>query len=151
MAYNMAANATDDCEFLQQAVSSWLSSVAIVSDDYVKIGDYKLVEDVYVLWAEIRPVRCDWQRNDGVITNCDLFDVEMPGIALACDFWNSSMRDSSNGVTNNYLANQIGIRTGAALDLEKSTWSISAFDGSIEENMFYVRSVFNECHSVSLA
>ncbi|GAX12010.1 hypothetical protein FisN_8Lh104 [Fistulifera solaris] len=151
MAYNIAANSTDDCEFLQHAVSSWLSSVAIVSDSYVKTGNYKLVEDVYVLWAEMRPVRCDWQRNDGVITKCDLFDVKVPGIALACDLWNSTMRDSPDGVTNNYLASQIGIRTGEALDLEKRKWGMSDFYGSIEEDEFYVRSVFNESHAVALA
>ena len=152
MAYNLAANSTDDCAFLQQATMAWLSSFAIVSDNYVKTGSYEHMEDIYVLWAEVRPVRCDWQRSDGVITNCDyLYAGEMPGLTVACDFWRSVTRDSPDDISDNFLAKQIGIRTGEALDLDKSSRSLSGFDGSVEETTFYVRSVFNESHAVSLA
>lgn len=151
MAYNLASNSTEDCEFLQDATRSWLSSFAIVSDDYLKPNNDRLVEDVYVLWAEIHPVRCDWQRNDGVITNCDLYAEDIPGLAVACDFWGFNTLDSPHGITDNYLAKQTGIRTGEALDLEKSSWGLSNFDGPPEETAFYVRSVFNESHAVSAA
>lgn len=151
MSYNLAANSTNDCDFLQQAASSWLSSVAIIGDNYVKTKNYEPVEDVYVIWAQIRPVRCDWQRNDGVITNCDLFAEQKPGLAVACNFWSSSARVSPDDVSQNDLADEIGIRTGEALDLKKSSWGLSDFDGSNEETTFYVRSIFNESHAVSLA
>lgn len=151
MAYNLAANSTDDCDFLQQAVSSWLSSVGIVNDNYVKTENYRLVEDVYVLWAEVHPVRCDWQRSDGAITNCDLYAGEIPGLSIACDFWNYSTHDSPDDISDNFLAKKIGIRTGEALDLDKSVWSLSDFDGTGGETSFYVRTVFNESHAVSLA
>lgn len=151
MSYNIAANSTDDCDFLQQAVGSWLSSVAIVGDNYVKTKNYDPVKDVYVLWAEIRPVRCYWQRSDGVITNCDLYAEKNPRLAVACNFWNLSAQVSPDSVTDKYLANVMGIRPGEAMDLGKSSMLFSDFDGIVEETSFYVRSVFNESHAVSLA
>lgn len=68
-ANNVASNTTDDCEYLFNAVQSWVYSAMTIQTNSKVIGD---AGDIHLLWAQLLPVRCIWQRNNGVISACDL-------------------------------------------------------------------------------
>jgi len=87
-AHNLVAptNSTDDCAYLESAVNSWLQMAAAEQP----ASSLQKADHPYVLWAQLLPVRCDFQRDDGVITVCTgqsfdgAWETDLPE---ACEVW----------------------------------------------------------------
>ena len=93
-ANNIAAPSEEDCDFLQAAVDSFLK-LAIVPQPASFVPSQ---EDAYVLWAQVLPKRCAWQRDDGVITSCLEDSPLYNSDSSTCNIWNAthSLLDSDD-------------------------------------------------------
>ena len=143
-ANNVASNTTDDCEYLFNAVQSWVYSAMTIQTNSKVIGD---AGDIHLLWAQLLPVRCIWQRNNGVISACDLLRGP-PTIGSFCEYWNET---TTSNPSKEYFAESIGVRPGGILDVAFSTTAPSGFLDNVTVSEFYVRAVYNESHSIALA
>jgi hypothetical protein len=138
-ANNLSANNTDLCDYLMDAVSAWLKGSTTEQIDYTIESSTQT--DVFVLWAQLLPVRCPWQREDGVITWCDpsLYDQY-----AACSFWNETKPPLPDLATPEYFADVLGERVGGILSIVISTVAYADFY-SLESNQTYqVRVIVDE-------
>jgi len=87
-ANNVQALDTEDCDYLKSAVDSWLS-IAMVPQPESFVKSH---EDTFVLWAQVLPVRCDWQREDGIITHCDNSTLFEQGHKDVCELWDDTLQ-----------------------------------------------------------
>lgn len=139
---NVASNSTADCEFLYFAVQSWLRSTALVqtSSGIVARRNY------LVLWAQLLPVRCGWQRKDGVITVCD---IERPAsLDSACDFWEGTLEKDPTDVTVEYFANNT--RPEGIIEIISQTSAPADFADGQTDALFKIRALFDESHVIEL-
>jgi hypothetical protein len=90
-ANNVQALDTEDCDYLKSAVDSWLS-IAMVPQPESFVKSH---EDTFVLWAQVLPVRCDWQREDGIITHCDNSTLFEQGHKDVCELWDDTLQRGS--------------------------------------------------------
>ena len=119
-----------DCEYLQNAIESWLN-IAIVDQPGTtsiiqpKGGIERNETYTYVLWAQVLPVRCPFQNETGTITSCtdnNNFTADHPA---TCNIWNTLQPDASIIATTidndkrgaydpigNYFAQKLGLRSG---------------------------------------
>jgi hypothetical protein len=144
-AHNLEAptNSTDDCAYLENAVNSWLKMAAIPH----AASPLQNTEDTYVLWAQLLPVRCDFQRDDGVITFCegrifeDSWDAAVPE---TCAVWDSYQPSWSMGTMASQFSKALTIRSQGIrrIDREVSFGDLSIFRTSV---------VYNENPTVSLS
>eukprot|EP00980_Cylindrotheca_fusiformis_P021686 scaffold8529_cov137-Cylindrotheca_fusiformis.AAC.16 len=83
-ANNIQANTVEnECDYLESVVDSWLN-VAVLPQPS-SFASYQ--EDLFVLWAQLLPKRCDWQRNDGIITVCSEDRLLSEKYRHTCDQW----------------------------------------------------------------
>lgn len=87
-ANNALAQSKEDCDYLKSAVESWLSIAMVPQpESFVQAHD-----DTFVLWAQVLPVRCDWQREDGIITYCDNSTLFAQGHKEVCALWDDTLQ-----------------------------------------------------------
>jgi hypothetical protein len=141
---NVASNATDDCEYLYKAVQSWLYSSATIQTFYEVID--KGERDAHLLWAQVLPVRCNWQRANGVITTCD--SIRSPTIDSICAYWDNTM---TTYPSKENFAETLGNRPGEILDVSLQSFAPSNFVNNETLSEFYVRALYNEAHPIALA
>jgi hypothetical protein len=105
--------------------------------------------DVTVLWAQVLPVRCDWQQPDGIITTCD--DVQHYSEA-ACKIWSLNPPDSSEVDLKSYLADALDIRRGSITAYSRSGYRPADFYSSVSSNQeFQVKVLVNETSTIANA
>ncbi len=143
------ANVTS-CEFLQQTIEAWLDVGANVQNP---VPQYDVTQ--YVLWAQLLPVRCDFQDESGVITKCTN-ETSFSGSYFpnkTCDVWDLAPPDP-NDATPEYYANLTGIRVGgiteyAAMDTALLTFALDGNSSIFPNTTFSVRLLVNENHAIS--
>ena len=131
------ANASDStCHFFENSVKSFISA-NLEKRVVMNFGLEKT--NVYLLWARVLPVRCDWQGEDGVVTVCsDGLPQEV------CNVWSEANANS----TPSSFAEKLDLRVGTIVTHSNA----SHFDSdslSQKEDMFNVTAMFNEEHSVT--
>lgn len=98
-----------DCAYLKTAVQSWLKMAAVPQPASL----FDNVEDTYILWAQLLPVRCDFQREDGVITFCSsqgengLLTQAAPS---TCVVWDEHSPATPQDATEDYFAEELSLR-----------------------------------------
>jgi hypothetical protein len=126
------------CAFLKDTIYTFLDLGAIAQ------SKVQHIDPTFLLWAQLLPVRCDFQGSDGVITTCadDLsFDSQV------CNVWNMAPEDPSDA-TSEYYADALGIRVGGIT--EYSPIYTTPSSSTIAPNTtFTVRALLNENHVVS--
>jgi len=140
------ANVTS-CDFLEDTIQAWLDVGANVQN---KVPQYNVTQ--FVLWAQLLPVRCDFQRPDGVITFC-ANDTAYTYPRESCILWEAAPPDPSNA-TSAYFADFLGIRIGGITEYtESETETLTiAVDGNFSaypNETFSVRLLANENHAVA--
>jgi hypothetical protein len=145
-ANNVISNKTEDCAYLFSAVQSWLRSATVAHNDFRVIDDPNRM--IYLAWAQLLPVRCDWQRSDGVITYCPLgYSVtESP----LCIYWSVTAVDSIVDATPEYFADNLGVRAGAMVEIVSQEIALAGFEDGANTADFYVRAIFNESETIAL-
>jgi hypothetical protein len=139
-ANNLASNSTSACDYLQNAVDAWLRGTSS-EGNATSLFDTTRSSEAYVLWAQLLPARCDWQRGDGVITWCSSCVAAM---CEPCEFWNSTMVSPPNA-TPDYFADVLGVRVGGIVELDMDanvSWS--------DEN-YSVRVIFDETATLTFS
>ena len=140
-ANNLDANTTDQCEYLHSAVGAWLSAVSV---NYAK--QRYLIEadstEVSVVWAQLLPVRCSWQRDDGVITDCESFPIQND---YACRVWEDA--PGPDIATREYFAEELNIRVGALQEYSSNALADFGTSGNLTE--FRVESINDLSESVA--
>lgn len=119
-AHNLAApsGSDEDCAYLRSSVESWVHMAAKAQP-----ASLFEVEDTYILWAQILPVRCDFQRDDGVITFCDdQAEVSLhsatPG---TCMVWDDHGPASPDDASPDYFAEQFSLRVEGIRKISQET------------------------------
>jgi hypothetical protein len=144
---NIESNTTEDCEYLYIAVQSWLYASATIQARFEVVDDG--VSDAHLLWAQLLPVRCIWQRNDGIITTSDFCGTSsFSSISSICGFW-----DETNvpNPSKQYFANSLDARPGGIVDIVRSAIFPVSFLQNETQVEFYVRAIYNESHPIALA
>lgn len=153
---NIAANTTGDldCAYLKNAVQSWLRGSSAEHSSF-DIYSASRNDDVFVLWAQLLPVRCAWQseypyrEEDGVITHCRL---QLLRNYEPCKVWRATSPETPEEATAEYFADTMGIRVGGIRDMELRNYSIPAiFNGSLSNETFHVRVIYDENSTLSFA
>lgn len=141
---NLAAVAgVSDCDYLQLAIESWLN-MAIIPQPPDVLSD---VETTFVLWAQILPVRCPFQDDDGVITSCagrlSNFRENYP---KTCQIWDALAPASPEFANADYFASALNLRpSGIATYSNYAGGNFDAVDG------FNVTVIYNNNPSIALA
>lgn len=149
-ANNIVSNTTNECQFLQQSVSAWLRTSAKVHVSYGLIRDEE--DLIYAVWGQLLPVRCEWQRSDGVITTCpeELSELDI------CQQWsdtgvrNDTSPDDTGWATVDYFADALGVRGGGLRDFQLNTTASADFGDGLTEVPYYVKVIYNQNHTVAL-
>lgn len=149
---NVVSNTTSDCDYLRNSVTSWLLTVVNVHNR-INI-DEPNNPNLAVLWAQVLPVRCDWQRPDGVITFCgdEFFDDKFP----ACSLWKETMPTNPDDASPQYFARVLGVRPGELTEYIDRQLAPAFFNYSVANadetgvHDFYVRAIFNDSSTVAL-
>lgn len=141
--YNMAANTntTEDCEFLESAVRSWALASSTVSTSY-PVYDSP-VEETFLLYARLTPIRCDFLEPDGVVTICPPNATQS-----VCSVWKDIIPEEIELATPSYFADTTGLRRGGISEFLASNQGVST---SFGVNHFEVYAIFNETHTVAYA
>lgn len=127
---NNLASSSDSsygCEYLRSATFAWLQAMALEGKT-----------SAYLLWAQILPVRCGFQGEDGVVTAavCSsslYFENRSATTKKLCDVWSSGSTPAS-------FASKLGIRTGEILNV--------VFNDTMQDSSFVVKTMFNESYTV---
>lgn len=114
-ANNVAAptNSSEDCTYLKSSIQSWLKMAAVPQPASL-LAD---TEDTYVLWAQLLPKRCSFQREDGVITFCEGRENEDEDASLGetaadtCLVWDVYRPATPDDATPDYFAQQLSLRS----------------------------------------
>jgi hypothetical protein len=109
-AQNLAApsSSEEDCSYLKTSVQSWLRMATTPQP----ASRFANVEDTFVLWAQVLPVRCDFQRADGVITFCSYQgDAIVARSASACAVWDDNSPPTPEDATEDYFAQELSLRS----------------------------------------
>lgn len=160
-ANNAQAMEMDDCDFLKSAVDSWLNMAMVPQPE--SFG--KAHEDTFVIWAQVLPVRCDWQREDGIITYCDDSTNFMQGHKEVCDLWEDTLQwgmisDSQEGwglegkvdAVRSHLAEELNLRMPAIQwKCFQGAESAPCSAVSSSESQFNVTVFYNNNPTVSMA
>jgi hypothetical protein len=161
-ANNLAAPAQDDCDYLESAVKSWIN-VAVRPQPASLVSSH---EDTFVLWAQLLPVRCDFQKPDGVITFCEGNDSLLNSDEEACIVWDAHAPDLSElnatcwGEPSSekcleedleeYFANALNIRVGGIRSIRPRAGYLVPYSDLAEFTDYDVTVVYNENPTVSL-
>jgi hypothetical protein len=143
-ANNLVANSTTECDYLHNAVESWIQGTSGEEHDYSLLGKWRNV-DSYVLWAQLLPIRCDWQREDGIITWC----TECIGnMCETCSFWNRTIVPPSEA-TPNYFANVLGVRVGGIVAYQLQNVTAMFAQGSVSNQSYSVKVIVDETDTLT--
>jgi hypothetical protein len=145
-ANNLASNSTSACDYLQNAVQAWLLGTASEGNDS-SLVDTTRNSEAYVLWAQLLPVRCDWQRNDGIITWCDSCEENMCG---PCDFWNNTIVPPSNA-TPGYFADVLGVRVGGIVEFDIENSAPMLDRGLLTNQVYSVTVIVDETDTLAFS
>jgi hypothetical protein len=145
-ANNLISNTTDDCDYLKEAVQAWFKSATVVQASIEVINDAS--GQVLVQWAQLLPVRCDWQSENGVLTVCrsDSAVTEGP----ACAYWADTETVRTADATPEYFAEALGVRAGGLVEIVYQEMAPADFNDGATTAEFYVRAVFNESDTIAL-
>lgn len=159
----MQANATDnECDYLKSVVDSWLN-VAVVPQPTSFVPSQ---EDTFVLWAQLLPIRCDWQRDDGVITFCSDDSPLIESYGHTCDNWmdlidlgmhsvehiDTSSCDDISGPIKMELANELNIRpSGIKSTCLMGVEMVPCYQDGMVPSNFNVTVFYNHNPTISLA
>jgi hypothetical protein len=136
----------DDCAYLESSVQSWLQMAAVPQPASM----FENTEDTYVLWAQLLPVRCDFQREDGVITFCDGQAVEDylgSDIANTCVVWDEYSPSTADEATSDYFAQQLSLRSEGIRQVFRDT---KVHDAAPYVLAFEITVVYNYNPTISL-
>jgi hypothetical protein len=134
-ANNIAAQ--DDCSYLESAIDSWANIAAVPQPASLLTK----LEDTFVLWAQLLPIRCDFQRDDGVLTYC-YGDDSRPNGVYPCTVWDDHAPTDPGEATEEYFADELGIRLDGVRKLSRQ--------GIDEFSDYGVSIIYNENPTVSL-
>jgi hypothetical protein len=134
-ANNIAA--LGDCAYLESAISSWVNIAAVPQP----ASPLPKLQDTYVLWAQLLPIRCDFQRDDGVLTYCD-GDPSRPNGVYPCEVWDDYAPASPSEATVEYFAEVLYIRSDGVREIERN--------GTGKFPEYSVVVIYNENPTVSL-
>lgn len=112
---NVEASSERDCAYLQEFVRSWMLTAESVQPDARFLGT-----NVFLLWARILPIRCDFQGDYGVVTMCG--DSGNAQRAEACRLWGETSGDLNNldfGNLTYYFADKMGVRVGGIQEINR--------------------------------
>lgn len=147
-AYNLAANTTEDCDFLENAVNAWLRSRGSIPSSHIFLDEYE--DTAFLVFGQLLPYRCDWQQPDGVISICPTEDALGLPLQL-CDAWKSSKPDDVADATTKYFADEFNLRVGGFKKFVRNTTAPVDFVNSTNtEEQFIVEAIYNRGHYVSL-
>lgn len=161
-ANNLAAPTTDDCDFLESAVKSWMN-VAVKPQPTSVLSSQ---EDTFVLWAQLLPVRCEFQDPNGVITFCEGNDSLLNSNEEACIVWDNFAPDFNDlnstcwakpvpqdcveNYLEGYFATELNLRVGGIRTIRpQAGYDVPYADLSKFTN-FDVTVVYNENPTVAL-
>jgi hypothetical protein len=146
-AYNLAANTTEDCAFLENAVNAWLRSTGSVPASHRLTDEYD--DTVFLVWGRLLPYRCpDWQEEDGVISVCPS-GTDLP--LKLCEVWNASKPDDVADATTKFFADEFDLREGGFRKfVRNATAPIDFANNTNTEGEFSVEVIFNGGHYISL-
>jgi hypothetical protein len=146
-ANNLVANSTepDDCAYLYNAMRAWLRGTSGEENDYSVLGSKRDL-DTYILWAQMLPVRCDWQRPDGVITECAW--TWLSGMILPCSFWNRTIVSPADA-TPDYFADVLGVRVGGILEYQLNTTAPLLDRGLVSNQSYFVKVIVDETDTLT--
>ena len=103
---NVLSNSTDDCDYLLNAVFSWVEATAQATTEYWINTQEGRYDTPLLLWAQILPVRCSWQLQSGIITVCpDAF-----ANASQCQFWSKMGPLDPSVASREFFAEELGAR-----------------------------------------
>lgn len=155
MANNLAANSTADCDYLLNAVTAWLTSATFEQTRFPTVGvDVENIEQNYLflLWAQLLPVRCSWQDPEGVITYCpNNTDILNAANVSVCDIWNANRPPNASLATADYFARKYEVREGSVLEYQLFQQSYSDFGSDDGLSDFAVRVMVNESNTLAFA
>eukprot|EP00978_Attheya_sp_CCMP212_P041425 scaffold237497_cov58-Attheya_sp.AAC.5 len=145
-------NATEqNCAYLEATVSSWLQS-----NYRTHLGSRSADTDLYLLWAQVLPVRCPFQDelNNGVITACpqnsSIWKDEANAISV-CTLWDDVPNTTDEGSLLQYFSDALNIRTGVILPNSKSiTILYKDYIGDDQVEAFNVTVMYNQGYSVNV-
>ncbi len=155
---NIISNTSDDCEYLKNSVKSWLLTVVYGQNSYDQGSDED--QSVAIQWAQILPIRCEWQLPHGVITNCKT--AEFIDLFPACTEWKRTLPYNPDDASPEYYAKTLGLRTGELTQYIATTWAPASFNATYNSTSSYnltnvdgqyeftVRAIFNESETVQL-
>jgi hypothetical protein len=146
-ANNVAANSTNDCAFLEVAVQGWLKASSAEKTAFM--GTISSQDTAFIAWAQLLPVRCSWQADDGVITSCpSAYDRTTP-FGKICSVWDQvNVEDPVNATS---IGDSLDRRPGAIQDFNYTTETYSDINGADTVNAtFIVRVYVDENHTVSV-
>lgn len=108
----VALGGSTDCDYLENAIESWLS-MAIIPQPPAEVPN---VEPTFVLWAQVLPVRCPFQNATGVITSCGgklaKFRQTYP---TTCDIWENKAPPTPDMASDEYFAAALNLRPGGII------------------------------------
>lgn len=108
----VALGGSTDCDYLENAIESWLS-MAIIPQPPAEVPN---VEPTFVLWAQVLPVRCPFQNATGVITSCGgklaNFRRTYP---TTCDIWENKAPPTPDMASGDYFAAALNLRPGGII------------------------------------
>lgn len=123
-------NATE-CSYLSESVASWLKSGA---RDTTRIN-LQQKTDVWIIWAQLLPVRCNFSDPNGVITRCP-DGWENSEIEDVCKVWDFG----TNSTTPSDFGDKFGYREGA-IDTVILKETIDGEDFSVTVMVNYTNSI----------
>jgi hypothetical protein len=141
---NALSSSVADCDYLANAVDSWVRTTgkSTISYNYAPQADD--FGSPVLLWAQILPVRCQWQHPSGVITVCPKSFVQID----QCQFWDKYNPVDPADATPEYFAASLGMRVGGIVQYAVVHQNVSTdFIGGLED--FQVRAIFNHNDAVS--
>jgi hypothetical protein len=140
-ANNIAAYSSGDCDYLRQFVDSWLVTAESAHPD-----SNLLNTNIYLLWARITPVRCDFQDPTGVITLCrSIASLQLD----SCELWaRAAVSNVSSNMDNitEYFAEELGVRVGGIREIVVCDPS----DTDPDACAFEANVIFNDNFTVAL-
>lgn len=141
---NLLANSTGDCDYLRVAVNSWVIATALARTDYT-VNVQEGGQDIPVLlWAQVLPVRCDWQDPSGVVTICN----EAQSNVDPCTFWAQHTPPNTSLPSPEFFAELLGVRVEGILAYSQMTENVPV-DFGIGVSNFQVTAITDQADAIS--
>jgi hypothetical protein len=144
-ANNVISNSSDDCNYLRNSVHAWITGFSYA--DMRHSWTSEPYNEFYLVFAQLLPKRCEWQRDDGVISFCNPGEIP-PGADEICDFWSYTIPVDGKA-SSQYFADMLGIRVKSLVDIVSIESAPSSWNDTSGAE-FYVRAIFNESRTVSI-